>query len=815
MWRLAKRAAAEAADRQHRDVGREALADVGEPREVAAVAAQEQRSGRRRGRRTDRPRASSSSPCEVAQRDDLDAAQLEVGTGLQLDHAREPERRHPGRARPAGTTIVAAARQLAAASAGAGDRHGGARSERARRPSKSPGARPGSTARRTPPTQRPSIGSNAIVELGVAGEHGRVAAERHRELAGSVRLRLGACWAGRGGAEPARDPVTDEAAVARHGHGIGAACASSLAREVDTAEIDPNNDRVRAVQFLSRGSSVAGPWRSHASWCSPRSCCCRGSVAFGIWEPQERQLADRVAPRPSSRRSAWPRPRAEAAAGVAAGRLPTGSQPPDALARSLTNRAMAFGRDSIERQRCRPTFAVRAARPAHRARDRWASRCASRARGPGDRRAGAVVDAAARAAVAPAHDRDRHRARRGAMTLYGLVARRAQVAAGAGILECDRRGAVALAAGLAHRLCRRRCAARRSSVPLGALAGAPGALRRGASRATWPRDQCAGGRLASASRDRRAMAGETANLIRARSRHCSRSGSSPCSSIRSSRSSSRSPGSPRRSARCSARRSSPNGCWSSALGAIWRPDDDLRYIFDSTFEQIAYGTFPWGILAPIAMRRAARRSAIASAASIGALSLAWAGGAWIATEVFQRKVGFTLWAGFPALALAVGVWIDDPARRGARRRNACRRRACSIGLFVALAVDRSRQGSAVVHRARRRRSSSAPMQIAYPTHVAPAFLPTKLWILILGGIVGSGRSAGPRSVATDHVAGNPAAPRMRRASQIWHRGRVRGAPRCARRVLVVRLAARLATAPVVEGDVRRLLETARSPATSS
>ena len=43
-----------------------------------------------------------------------------------------------------------------------------------------------------------------------------------------------------------------------------------------------------------------------------------------------------------------------------------------------------------------------------------------------------------------------------------------------------------------------------------------------------------------------------------------------------------------------------NGCWSPALGGAWRPDDDLRYIFDSTFEQIAFGTFPWGVLGPIA-----------------------------------------------------------------------------------------------------------------------------------------------------------------------------------------------------------------------
>ncbi|HRC56662.1 MAG TPA: hypothetical protein PKU97_12105, partial [Kofleriaceae bacterium] len=41
-----------------------------------------------------------------------------------------------------------------------------------------------------------------------------------------------------------------------------------------------------------------------------------------------------------------------------------------------------------------------------------------------------------------------------------------------------------------------------------------------------------------------------------------------------------------------------------------------------------------------------------------ALCLAWAAAAWIATEAFARKVGFTLYAGFPALALAVALWLD-------------------------------------------------------------------------------------------------------------------------------------------------------------
>jgi hypothetical protein len=102
----------------------------------------------------------------------------------------------------------------------------------------------------------------------------------------------------------------------------------------------------------------------------------------------------------------------------------------------------------------------------------------------------------------------------------------------------------------------------------------------------------------------------------------------------------------------------PSGCYSPLLGAVWRPDDDLRYSFDSTFEQIAYGTFPWGVIGPIAIA-ALLGSPDAGRRRLGALSLAWAAGAWLAAEVFQRKVGFTLYGGFPALAMAIGAWLDD------------------------------------------------------------------------------------------------------------------------------------------------------------
>src|SRR5678816_3126351 len=84
-------------------------------------------------------------------------------------------------------------------------------------------------------------------------------------------------------------------------------------------------------------------------------------------------------------------------------------------------------------------------------------------------------------------------------------------------------------------------------------------------------------------------------------------------------------------------------------------------------DRIAYGTFPWGLLAPIAMV-ALLGAADSRRRLLGAVSLAWAGGAWVAGEVFQRKVGFTVYAGFPALAIASGAWLDGVLAGRALRR---------------------------------------------------------------------------------------------------------------------------------------------------
>ncbi|MDQ3301497.1 MAG: hypothetical protein M3619_33365, partial [Myxococcota bacterium] len=208
----------------------------------------------------------------------------------------------------------------------------------------------------------------------------------------------------------------------------------------------------------------------------------------------------------------------------------------------------------------------------------------------------------------------------------------------------------------------------------------------------------------------------------------------------------------------------PEGCWSWLLGAIWRPEDDLRFIYDSSFEQIAYGTFPWGVLGPVAMLVLLRdrdpRKRLA-----GALTLAWAGGAWIATEAFQRKAGATIYGGFPALAVAIGVWLDGVlARRTAtpatadtveasvaepvagepapavpmvERRSAVPAGAFLLALFVALAVlDLGKDLQSFAEKLTSLLTGGE--SIAYPKQSRLFGLPTKLWVLVLGMLAALG-----------------------------------------------------------------------------
>lgn len=181
-----------------------------------------------------------------------------------------------------------------------------------------------------------------------------------------------------------------------------------------------------------------------------------------------------------------------------------------------------------------------------------------------------------------------------------------------------------------------------------------------------------------------------------------------------------------------------SGCWSPALGALWRPEDDLRFSFDSTFEQIAYGTFPWGVLGPVAMA-ALLASSDRRRRVLGALTLAWAAGAWLAAEVFHRKVGFTLYAGFPALAIAIGAWLDAvySARTrpdGGERRDAMPLGTILVGLFVLFAIVNLGKDLGSFPE----RISSLLVggdQVAYPKESRILFLPSKRWLLVLGSLL--------------------------------------------------------------------------------
>ena len=198
------------------------------------------------------------------------------------------------------------------------------------------------------------------------------------------------------------------------------------------------------------------------------------------------------------------------------------------------------------------------------------------------------------------------------------------------------------------------------------------------------------------------------------------------------------------------------GCWSSALGAIWRAEDDIRFIFDSTFEQIAYGTFPWGIVGPIAMF-GLLRSSDPNKKLAGALTLAWAAASWIAAEAWQRRVGNVMWSGFPALAIATGIWLDDVLSRRSQKRTSppvtgmpsgtvlptaepaesgMPGGAMLIALFVGLAVlDLGKDLQSFTDKLTSLLSGAEI--ITYPKE-ARAVLPLRLWVLVLGVLAALG-----------------------------------------------------------------------------
>ncbi len=102
-----------------------------------------------------------------------------------------------------------------------------------------------------------------------------------------------------------------------------------------------------------------------------------------------------------------------------------------------------------------------------------------------------------------------------------------------------------------------------------------------------------------------------------------------------------------------------DGKYDPLIAGAWKQEGNLKINFDSLFEQIAFGMFPWVVLAPIAVAR------IASGASqktnpLGArLLFAWAATAWLVCTIALRKVGPVQYTAVPAIAVAVAVWLDQ------------------------------------------------------------------------------------------------------------------------------------------------------------
>ncbi|HUS66818.1 MAG TPA: hypothetical protein VMZ28_19910 [Kofleriaceae bacterium] len=105
----------------------------------------------------------------------------------------------------------------------------------------------------------------------------------------------------------------------------------------------------------------------------------------------------------------------------------------------------------------------------------------------------------------------------------------------------------------------------------------------------------------------------------------------------------------------------------AGLGEPWKDRGDVQTPFSALFEQIGFGLFPWIALAPIALGRfALGRDDRAGAGWGGAVLFGWAAAAWIAGAIVTRKVGPVMYPAIAAVAVAIGVWIDDLLTRRAR-----------------------------------------------------------------------------------------------------------------------------------------------------
>lgn len=95
------------------------------------------------------------------------------------------------------------------------------------------------------------------------------------------------------------------------------------------------------------------------------------------------------------------------------------------------------------------------------------------------------------------------------------------------------------------------------------------------------------------------------------------------------------------------------------LAGAWKSEGSVRVNFNSLFEQIGFGLFPWICLAPIALGRMGLGGSRGTSALGARMLFGWAAVAWVLASVLLRKVGPVQYAAVPAVAAGIGVWLDE------------------------------------------------------------------------------------------------------------------------------------------------------------
>ncbi|MBP8806069.1 MAG: hypothetical protein KBG48_17785 [Kofleriaceae bacterium] len=180
------------------------------------------------------------------------------------------------------------------------------------------------------------------------------------------------------------------------------------------------------------------------------------------------------------------------------------------------------------------------------------------------------------------------------------------------------------------------------------------------------------------------------------------------------------------------------GCWSTALGGTWHKADHLGSLYNGLFQQAGFGMFPASILVVIALGALVSGVLGERARFAGALVFAWAAATWIAAAVFARKVGPVVWTGFPAGAVAIGLFIDALYQRRAEADvdpTVYRRAAWSlVGLAVVLgAVVLGKDLQAFPERLTSLVYGSVDA-VKYPAQARLLGAPVKSWALVLGAL---------------------------------------------------------------------------------